>query len=78
MNREENVRRLREKFKKGTRIKLIEMFNEPQMSHGLIGTVSYVDDVGQVHVNWSNGSTLALNVDLDNFEIYDKKNYKDE
>lgn len=78
MNREENVRRLREKFKKGTRIKLIEMFNEPQMSHGLIGTVSYVDDAGQVHVNWSNGSTLALNVDLDDFEIYDKKNYKDE
>lgn len=78
MNREENVRRLREKFKKGTRIKLIEMFNEPQMTHGLIGNVSHVDDVGQVHVNWSNGSTLALNVDLDDFEIYDKKNYKDE
>ena len=54
------------------------MFNEPQMTHGLIGNVSHVDDVGQVHVNWSNGSTLALNVDLDNFEIYDKKNYKDE
>ena len=51
MKREEKVKKLREIFKKGTRIQLIEMFNEPQMKCGLIGTVSYVDDIGQVHVN---------------------------
>lgn len=73
MKREKKVKKLRETFKKGTRIQLIEMFDEPQMKCGLIGTVSYVDDIGQVHVNWTNGSTLALNVDLDNFEIYDRK-----
>ena len=73
MKREEKVKKLRETFKKGTRIQLIEMYDEPQMKCEFIGTVSYVDDIGQVHINWTNGSTLALNVDLDNFEIYDGK-----
>lgn len=34
---------------------------------GTIGTVTWVDDIGQIHVKWENGSSLALNVKLDSF-----------
>jgi hypothetical protein len=37
------------------------------MSYGLKGTVMSVDDIGQIHVNWENGSTLAL-TEEDSFE----------
>jgi len=47
-------------YPKGTRIKLYTMVGEQQMEFGLEGTVMFVDDAGQIHVNWDNGSTLAL------------------
>ena len=31
------------------------------------GTVFHVDDMAQIHVNWDNGSSLALNRDEDSF-----------
>jgi len=36
------------------------MNGETQMPFGLEGEVTHVDDIGQIHVNWDNGSTLAL------------------
>lgn len=27
---------------------------------GTMGTITHVDDMGQIHVKWDNGSTLAL------------------
>lgn len=55
------------KYPKGTPITLINMKGEPQMAEGLKGVVTSVDDAGQIHVNWENGSTLALNEDTDSF-----------
>ena len=40
-----------------------------EISEGLEGTVDYVDDAGQIHMSWKNGSTLALNKGVDKFEI---------
>ena len=37
------------------------------MLPGLKGTVKHVDDIGQIHVRWENGSGLALNLDVDSF-----------
>ena len=34
---------------------------------GTVGEVMFVDDIGQIHVKWENGSSLALNVKLDSF-----------
>ena len=39
------------------------------MPAGLVGTVNYVDDVGSIHVSWSNGSSLALIPDEDDFDV---------
>ena len=34
---------------------------------GTLGIVEHVDDEGQIHMNWSNGSSLALIPDIDTF-----------
>lgn len=63
-----SVERTREMYPQGTKVKLIRMKGEPQMPIGLIGKVQFVDDAGQIHVNWENGSSLAL-VEGDSWDI---------
>jgi len=64
------IRYLKNTFKPGTRIELIYMLDEPRMKPGLTGIVKHVDDIGQIHVSWSNGSYLALNCEVDQFIAY--------
>ena len=40
---------------------------------GVCGTVESIDDAGQLHVKWDNGSTLALNPECDEFTILNDK-----
>ena len=46
---------------KGKRIELIST-SDPytKLKPGDRGTVDFVDDMGTIHVNWDNGSTLGL------------------
>ena len=44
------------------------------MYDGLEGTIESVDDIGQIHVRWDNGSSLALNYEEDSFELTDAPN----
>lgn len=67
-----NIENIKEKYTEGTRIELNLMKGESQMPSGLKGTVTHVDDAGQVHIDWDNGSTLALNVIEDSFKIIDE------
>jgi len=55
-----NAERVSEEYMKGTRVVLSEMAGEDKMPSGLRGTVTSVDDIGQIHVAWDNGSSLAL------------------
>ena len=34
---------------------------------GTVGEVMFVDDIGQIHVKWENGSSLALISSVDSF-----------
>lgn len=63
-----NVNEMREMYPEGTQIVLTEMRGENQMPYGLKGTVKFVDDAGQIHMKWENGSSLALNINEDTFE----------
>ena len=36
---------------------------------GVCGTVESVDDAGQLHVKWDNGSTLAINLEVDKISL---------
>lgn len=58
----ETVRRLREQYPKGTRVELISM-NDPynrKLKPGDRGTVTLVDDMGTIFVDWDCGSGLGI------------------
>ena len=55
------VNLIREQYPAGTRVELVKMNDQYQkMEKGLTGTVTGVDDIGTIHVNWDNGSTLGV------------------
>lgn len=68
MNRKE-VERIREMYKKGDRIRLIYMDDIQAPAPGTCCTVRFVDDAGQIHVDWDSGGNLALLPDEDKFEL---------
>ena len=62
---------LREKYKEGTMVKLVEMIDNQAPEPGSLGIVRHIDDIGSIHCRWSNGSSLALIPGIDKFEICD-------
>ena len=70
----EEIQVVKQKYIKGTKIKLIKMYDPftPPPSE-TTGIVDFVDDIGQIHIKWNNGSTLALVPDLDEFEVLEAK-----
>ena len=66
---QKQIERVKSQYPKGTRIELGEMRGESRMTPGLKGVVKMVDDIGQIHVSWENGSGLALNIEEDSFRV---------
>lgn len=62
----ETVFRLKEQYPPGTRVELIYM-DDPysKLKPGDQGTVSFVDDIGTVHINWDCGSSLGVAYGID-------------
>ena len=57
----EVVKRLREQYPKGTRVELVSMNDRfAKLMPGDRGTVSHVDDIGTIFVNWDCGSGLGV------------------
>lgn len=54
---------------KGKRIRCIHMNDEYPVPDGTEGTVNHVDDLGTIHVNWDNGSTLGLVQGVDRYQF---------
>lgn len=71
------LRRLRNKYLPGTLIMLIHMEDIQAPSFGTKGRVEFVDDIGQIHIKWENGSSLALIDGVDMFRVleYGDENY---
>jgi hypothetical protein len=38
---------------------------------GVCGRITLIDGLGQIHVKWENGSSLALNSETDRYTILD-------
>lgn len=63
------VKRMKETYPVGTRVRVDKMDDPHSVPVGTYGTVKSVDDAGQLHVNWDNGSTLALIPNADKFTV---------
>lgn len=51
---------LRTAYSEGTRVCLVKMDDDQAPPIGTKGTVRCVDDIGTIHVNWDNGSSLGV------------------
>ena len=57
---QEIITQLRQNYPEGTRVKLISMYDPyTNLKLGDRGFVTGVDDIGTVHIQWDNGSTLG-------------------
>lgn len=65
----EEVEEIKKKYPKGTVIQLCNMKGETAVPPGTKGTVTKVDDIGQIHMNWECRSSLALNAEEDEFYV---------
>ena len=66
MNRS-RIERTKRLYPKGTRIQLDYMDDFSAVQPGTNGTVTHVDDMGNIHTKWDNGRTLAACPDIDIF-----------
>ena len=70
---EKKIERLRTMYPPGTVICLDHMDDPYPIESGSLGKVEYIDDAGNVHMKWRNGSSLALVPEVDDFHIVNPK-----
>ncbi len=58
----------------GYRIRLQSMSDETDMTSGMLRTVDFVDDIGQLQMTWDNGRSLLLVPMQMNLELSHKPN----
>ena len=69
----EEVSRIKAQYPVGTRIRLDYMEDAQAVPSGTEGTVEAVDSIGQIHMEWDNGRTLALVPGVDFFSVIQQK-----
>lgn len=68
-----DVDRIRSKYPAGSRVELISMDDEySRLKPGDKGSISFVDDIGTVHVDWDCGSNLGLIPGVDSFRLIEQ------
>ena len=78
MDYRKEAERNKKLYPPGTKVELIHMEDAQAVESGTKGVVNYVDDIGQVHVNWENGRTLALVPSVDSFRVVSKPQLEQE
>ena len=53
----------------GSIVELINMDDPQAPPSGTRGKIVFIDDIGQIHVEWENGSGLALIYGQDDFKV---------
>ena len=64
---QQRAKMLKEMYPSGTEVELIYMDDRYAPPAGTHGKVICVDDIGQIHVAWDNGSSLALIEETDSW-----------
>jgi len=65
MIKKEQLQTLRLRYPPGTRIELVRMDDSAAPPVGTKGTVTGVDDIGDILVDWDNGSSLNVIPEID-------------
>ncbi len=71
---DKQVEIIKQRYKSGMGVQLDYMDDIHAPAVGTKGIIDYVDDSGQIHVNWVNGSELALVPQEDRFHIVKSNN----
>ena len=66
---DKQVELIKQRYKSGMVVQLDYMDDIHAPAVGTKGIIDYVDDAGQINVNWENGSGLALIPQEDRFHI---------
>ena len=71
---------LRKMYPEGCRVSLERMVDEPyaKLHPGDLGTVRNVDDAGQIHISWDQGSSVAVIYKVDSCNCLMTKEQMDE
>ena len=70
------VERIRKQYPKGTKVRLNSMPEDPRpIPAGTVGSVQFVDDIGSVFTNWTNGSGRAFIPGTDSVSIITEEEY---
>ena len=65
--KQEQIEYIKKMYPRGTMVQLDFMDDPRPVPSGTKGEIIAVDGIGQIHVVWENGSTLALNIECDMF-----------
>ncbi len=65
----EEIKRIKESYLPGMRIRLIKMDDFQAPPVGTEGTIRGVDDIGAVMVAWDTGSSLSVVINEDIIEV---------
>ena len=65
----EEVNYIKMRYPEGTRIRLNYMKDSQAVPSGTEGSVVMVDSIGQIHMKWDNGRTLAIVPGEDSFSV---------
>ena len=74
MKNSAEVRKIKETYLPGMRIRLLKMDDLQAPSVGTEGTIQGVDDIGSIMVAWDTGSSLNIVLDEDEIEIISESN----
>lgn len=61
----EQLARLRERYPVGCRVRLLEMDDQQAPPIGTCGTVTGIDDIGSIMVDWDSGGSLHVLYGID-------------
>ena len=76
---EKEAKRTKADYPPGTRVMLLNMNDRlAPVPEGTRGTVKHVDDLGQIHMEWDNGRTLALVPGEDSFRTLTEEELREE
>lgn len=76
---EKEAKRTKAAYPEGTRLMLLHMDDaHAPVPEGTRGTVKHVDDLGQIHMQWDNGRTLAIVPGVDSFRTLTEEELREE